>query len=116
LLLLLQELWGLSDLEGLWVHGNMLQELPQQVGQLSKLKMLSLAGEARSCCVLLLVVMLLLLSLQLRLLCRQLYALAKCMPCSWQLLYTLSCCASLMHPPPAGNRCNPNPGDQSIER
>jgi hypothetical protein len=31
----------------MWVHGNMLQELPQQVGQLSKLMMLSLAGEAR---------------------------------------------------------------------
>jgi hypothetical protein len=45
LLLLLQELWGLSQLEGLWVHGNLLQDLPQQLGQLSKLKMLSLAGK-----------------------------------------------------------------------
>lgn len=42
--LVLQELWELRQLEGLWVHGNLLRDLPEQLGHLSLLKMLSLAG------------------------------------------------------------------------
>lgn len=41
---LLTAAWAVGCLQGLWLHGNLLERLPESIGQLASLRTLSLSG------------------------------------------------------------------------